>query len=191
MDQPKLSFPSQKAWEDWLEEHQGETGGIWLKIAKKASGIPTVSYDEAVESALCFGWIDGQKRAFDETHWLQKFTPRRKRSVWSKVNVERVGKLTKAGRMKPAGQAEVAAAKADGRWDAAYHPQSTAEMPDDFQLALDRNPKAKQFFSTLKSSNRYTIYYRIQEARRPETRQARIDKFISNLERGQTDNLFN
>lgn len=184
-DLPMVLFESDTAWEDWLRANHTQTGGLWLKIAKKASGLASVSYDEAVETALCYGWIDGQKQALDEKFWLQKFTPRRPRSVWSKVNTDRVERLVAAKRMQSAGLSQIEAAKADGRWEAAYHSSSTATVPPDFQAALDANPAAKSFFATLNSSNRYAIYYRIQSLKRPENRAAKIQKFIEMLERGQ------
>lgn len=182
---PVVLFETAGAWQSWLDSNHRQPTGAWLKIAKKASGLPSVSYDEAVEIALCYGWIDGQKKAFDDKYWIQKFTPRRPRSIWSLVNTERVKKLIASGKMQPAGLAQVEAAKADGRWDAAYAPQSSAEMPADFIAALEQNPKAKQFYATLNSSNRYAIFFRLNDAKRPETRAARLAKFIDQLNNGQ------
>jgi uncharacterized protein YdeI (YjbR/CyaY-like superfamily) len=180
-----LPFESQQAWRKWLQAHYAKSPGIWLKIAKKGSGEPTVSYDEALEEALCYGWIDGQKRPLDESYWLQKFTPRRAKSVWSKRNVGKAEALIAAGHMHAAGQAEVDAAKADGRWKAAYHSQSTITVPDDLQKALLAHPKANEFFITLNGVNRYAILYRVTTVKKPETRAAKIEKFITMLEAGQ------
>lgn len=155
--------------------------GLWLKIAKKDSGVETVSYAEAVESALCHGWIDGQKGAFDEQFWLQKFTPRKPRSKWSKINRNKAEELLKQGRMKSAGLQEIERAKKDGRWAAAYDAQSTATVPDDLQKRLDENPEASAFFATLDSANRYAVLFRIQDAKKPETRAQRIDKYVAML----------
>jgi len=182
---PILSFASQKNWEEWLDEHHSKSKGIWLKIAKKGAETDTVNYAEALDVALCYGWIDGQKGALDADFWLQKFTPRGPRSKWSKVNREKATALIESGRMKPAGLAEVERAKADGRWEAAYDAQSKASVPEDLQRELDANPDAAAFFATLESYNRYAILYRIQDAKRPETRAQRIEKFIGMLKRGE------
>lgn len=155
-----------------------------VKIAKKASGIPSVTYAEALEVALCYGWIDGQRNRFDDQWFLQRFTPRRPRSNWSKVNCAKVERLMEEGRMRPPGLAEVERARADGRWAAAYDAPSTATVPDDLQRALDRNPAAAAFFATLNSQNRYAILYRIQDAKKPETRARRIEKFVAMLDEG-------
>jgi uncharacterized protein YdeI (YjbR/CyaY-like superfamily) len=180
---PIIAFASQQDWEAWLAEHHAEAAGIWLKLAKGGSGIATVTYAEALESALCYGWIDGQKAACDEQYWLQKFTPRRPRSGWSKVNCEKAIALINAGRMQPAGLRQVEMAQADGRWGQAYDSQSRIAVPEDFQRELDQNEEAKAFFHTLNSANRYAILYRLQTAKKPETRRARIHKFIDMLER--------
>jgi uncharacterized protein YdeI (YjbR/CyaY-like superfamily) len=182
---PILPFPSQKKWEDWLAEHHRTSKGVWLKIAKKDSGVDTVNYAEALDVALCYGWIDGQKGALDEAYWLQRFTPRGPKSKWSKVNREKAAALIKAKRMQPAGLAEIERAQADGRWEAAYDAQSKAMVPEDLQRELDANPDAAAFFATLESYNRYAILYRIQEAKKPETRAKRIEKFVGMLERGE------
>jgi uncharacterized protein YdeI (YjbR/CyaY-like superfamily) len=182
---PIITFASQQDWEAWLAEHHTDTKGIWLKMAKKETGIPSVTYAEALEGALCYGWIDGQKASFDEQYWLQKFTPRGPKSMWSKVNCEKVTALLASGRMQPAGIRQVERAKADGRWEAAYESQSRISVPDDFQRELDNNQKAKEFFATLNSANRYAILYRIQTAKKPETRSARIRKFIEMLSNNQ------
>jgi uncharacterized protein YdeI (YjbR/CyaY-like superfamily) len=185
-DLPTLPFPSSAAWELWLEEHHAEAPGVWLKIAKKASGIATVTYEDAVEVALCFGWIDGQMRRFDERFYVQRFTPRRRQSRWSKINCEKAGALIEAGRMRPAGLVQIEAAQADGRWEAAYESASNATVPPDLQAALDANPAAAAFFATLSGANRYAILYRVGDAKRPETRARRIAQFIEMLARGET-----
>lgn len=184
-DQPILAFASAAEFRDWLAQHHPDHPGIWLKIAKKASGIASVSYAEALDEALCLGWIDGQKKAFDENYFLQKFTRRGKRSVWSKINVGHVERLEKEGRMRPAGAAAVDAAKADGRWDAAYQSFSTAEMPEDFLAALAKAPKAEAFFQTLNKTQRFAFFFRITSAKRAETRSKRIADFVAMLKRGE------
>jgi uncharacterized protein YdeI (YjbR/CyaY-like superfamily) len=178
---PTLSFESQESWEAWLEENHSHSKGIWLKIAKKGTGIPSVDYAEALDAALCYGWIDGQKGALDNEYWLQKFTPRRPKSKWSKINCGKALALIAEGRMQPAGLRQVELARADGRWEAAYDSQSRITIPADFQAELDKNEQAREFFNTLNSANRYAILYRIQEAKKPETRSARINKFIEML----------
>ena len=180
-----MSFETQHDWEAWLKEHHTDTKGIWLKLAKKAAGTPSVSYAEALDSALCYGWIDGQKASFDDKYWLQKFTPRGARSIWSKVNCDKATALIADGRMQPAGLRQVELARSDGRWEAAYESQSKITIPDDFQRELDKNPRAKEFFSTLDSANRYAVLFRIQTAKKPETRSARIQKFIEMLSQHQ------
>ncbi|MEA2599320.1 MAG: hypothetical protein QOF89_312 [Acidobacteriota bacterium] len=182
---PILPFASQRQWEKWLDEHHKTSKGLWLKIAKKDTGIDSVTYAEALDVALCYGWIDGQKGALDGTHWLQKFTPRTARSKWSKVNRDKAQALIKENRMKPAGLAAVEQARSDGRWEAAYDAQSKASVPEDLQRELDRNPQAAAFFATLDSANRYAVLYRIQEAKKPETRARRIEKFVGMLNRGE------
>ena len=183
---PIIPFASAPAWEEWLDGHHAASGGLWLKIAKKGSGIETVTYAEALDIALSYGWIDGQKASFDDTYWLQKFTRRGPRSGWSKVNRAKALTLIESGRMKPAGLTAVEKAKADGRWDRAYDSQSTATVPDDLQRELDRNPDAAAFFATLDGTNRYAVLYRIQNARRPETRARRIETFVEMLAQGET-----
>ena len=180
-----LPFASREAWEAWLEEEHAASEGLWLKIAKKGSGIESVSYAEALEAALCYGWIDGQKASFDDSYWLQRFTPRRARSKWSKVNRRKATELIERGEMKPAGLREVERAKADGRWDAAYEPQSAATVPEDLRLELERNEGARKFFETLNSTNRYAILHRIQDAKKPETRARRIAKYVAMLAEGK------
>jgi len=185
-EEPTLTFASASEWRAWLEEHHAAPAGVWLKIAKKGRGIETVTHAEALEEALCFGWIDAVRHAHDEDYFLQRFVPRRPKSKWSQVNRDKVLALTGAGRMHPAGLAEVERAKADGRWDAAYAPQSQATVPDDLQAELDARPKAKAAFATLKSQNRYAILYRLRDAKRPETRARRLQQFVEMLERGET-----
>jgi uncharacterized protein YdeI (YjbR/CyaY-like superfamily) len=185
-DLPRVPFESEQAWETWLEANHTTSPGLWLQIAKKDSGIPTVTYAEALQVALCFGWIDGQKGALDDKYFLQRFTPRRPKSKWSQINREHIARLTAAGRMRPAGQREVDAAKADGRWDAAYAPASTITVPDDFQAALEARSEAAAFWATLNGTNRYAILYRIGDAKKPETRARRIEQFVTMLAEGKT-----
>jgi uncharacterized protein YdeI (YjbR/CyaY-like superfamily) len=181
-DLPITLCLTQPDWDTWLNNHHVDSRGVWLKIAKKGgAGNSSVSYSEALDSALCYGWIDGQKAAFDGEYWLQKFTPRTSKSKWSKINREKATELLASGKMKPAGIQEVERAKADGRWEAAYESQRNITIPADFQQELDNNQKAQQFFSTLNSVNRYAILYRIQTAKKPETRASRIRKFIAML----------
>ncbi len=183
---PTISFADQAAWREWLAAEYATSKGLWLKMAKKATGLASINYAEALDVALCYGWIDGQKKSFDQQHWLQKFTPRGKKSIWSKVNRDHIERLTAAGLMQPAGEAEVERAKADGRWDAAYDSPKNATIPDDFQVALDASPTAASFFATLKQVNRYSFLFRIQTAKKPETRAKRIQEFVAMLERGET-----
>lgn len=184
-DLPVVLFAGSAEFEAWVEEHGEGAGGVWLKIAKKGSPEPSVTYAEALEVALCHGWIDSQKRGLDETHFLQRFTPRRPRGRWSKVNRKKVEALIASGRMRPGGLAEVEAAKADGRWEAAYDGQRTAPVPADLRAALDDKPAAAQFFAGLDGANRYAILYRLEEAKLPETRERRLRKFVAMLERGE------
>ena len=186
MANPTLSFINQEAWEAWLETHGEAAAGVWLRIAKRSAEQSTVSYAEAVESALCYGWIDGQKQAEDEHHWLQRFTPRTAKSIWSKINTAKAEALISAGRMRPPGLRAVDLAKQDGRWEAAYSSASTSTVPDDLQQALDANPKAKQFFATLNGQNRYAILFRIQNVKKAETRAKKIAQFIDMLNKGET-----
>jgi uncharacterized protein YdeI (YjbR/CyaY-like superfamily) len=183
---PMLELEDRAAWERWLEEQYAASDGVWLKIAKKGSGTTTVTYAEALEEALCFGWIDGQKAAHDQSFWLQRFTPRRPRSKWSQINRQKATELIEQGRMKPAGLAEVDAATQDGRWEAAYASHGNATVPDDFKRALDANPAAKEFFATLGSVHRYSFLYRINDAKRPETRARRISDYVATLAEGRT-----
>jgi len=172
-DLPVLLLATQSDWRAWFEENHLQPQGIWLKHAKKSSGKPSVSYQEALEEALCYGWIDSQKQAYDEDYYLQKFTPRGPKSVWSKINVAKAGELIKSGKMQPAGLEAISMAKQDGRWGAAYDSQSSSKIPEDFQAALNNNSKAKQFFETLNKANVYAFCWRIQTAKKPETRKAR------------------
>jgi uncharacterized protein YdeI (YjbR/CyaY-like superfamily) len=184
-DLPVLPFPSAEAWERWLEENHARSDGLWLKIAKKASGVESVTHAEALEAALCFGWIDGQRDRLDETWFLQRFTPRRSRSRWSQVNREKAEELIAQGRMRPAGLREVERAKDDGRWEAAYPSASRIEVPDDLRAALDAVPAAAELFERLDGTNRYAILYRVHDAKRPETRARRIERFVAMLARGE------
>lgn len=182
---PVLLFLSQNDWRIWLEDNHNESPGVWLKHAKKSSNKVSVSYQEALEEALCYGWIDSQKHAYNSDYYLQKFTPRGPKSIWSKINVAKVESLIEMGKMKPVGLAAVTAARQDGRWTAAYSSPSANEVPKDFLAALEKNPQAKQFFETLNKTNVYALCWRIQTAKKPETRKARIEKFIQMLNRGE------
>ena len=183
---PILECASQQAWERWLERNHDISTGVWLKLAKKGAPTPTPTYAEALESALAYGWIDGQKGALDDHYWRQRFTKRKPNSKWSQINRDKATALIASGRMTPAGLEQVGKAKEDGRWDAAYEPQSRATVPDDLQRELDRNPEAKAFFETLKGPNRYAILYRISDAKRPETRARRIATFVAMLNERKT-----
>jgi uncharacterized protein YdeI (YjbR/CyaY-like superfamily) len=182
---PILQFDDQAAWAEWLELNHG-TGGAWLKLAKKGSGVTTVTYGEALQEALCYGWIDGQVSRHDESFYLQRFTPRRPRSKWSANNRDKVELLIAEGRMKPAGLEAIESAKADGRWDAAYPAQSEATVPEDLQRELDQNPEAKAFFDTLSSQNRYAFLFRLHNVKRPETRAKRIATYVQMLTEHRT-----
>jgi uncharacterized protein YdeI (YjbR/CyaY-like superfamily) len=179
-------FASRAEWERWLERHNGDPDGVWLKLAKKGSGLESVGYPDVLEVALCFGWIDGQRRPLDGDFFLQRFTPRRARSRWSRANREWATRLIESGAMREPGLREVERAKGDGRWDAAYDGQHTAEVPDDLRRALDANEAAARFFETLDAQNRYAVLYRVQDAKRPETRARRIAQFVDMLARGET-----
>ena len=186
LDLPLKPFKTPAAWEKWLSANHVKSAGIWMQIAKKDTGIASVTYQEALDIALCYGWIDGQKRPYDERTWLQRFTPRGPRSVWSKINTVKAEALIASGRMRPAGLAAIEAAKATGRWESAYQPWSDPDVPPELQAALDASPNAKRFFETLRGRNRYGIIYRVQTAKRPETKAKRIADFIARLERGET-----
>ncbi|MEV4416764.1 YdeI/OmpD-associated family protein [Catellatospora sp. NPDC049609] len=183
---PTLSFASADEFEQWLAAQPAGSPGVWLKLARKLPGVVALDYPQALDVALCHGWIDGQKTGLDGTHWLQKFTPRRARSRWSKVNREKVAALIEQGRMRPAGLAEIERAKADGRWEAAYDGMRTAEVPADLAEALAAHPDAARFFDTVSRSNRYAILHRVHEAKRPETRARRIARFVAMLAEGRT-----
>lgn len=182
---PILQLASPEEWEAWLEAEHASSDGVWLKFAKKGSGVTTVVYAEALDVALCFGWIDSQVMTLDERFYLQKFTPRRSRSKWSKINVEKIEALTKAGRMRPAGLEQVELAKADGRWNAAYSSPANMTEPPDLKKALKASPKAAEFWARLNKSNRYAVIYQLEDAKKPETRERRLAKFIGMLERGE------
>jgi uncharacterized protein YdeI (YjbR/CyaY-like superfamily) len=184
-EQPVLAFEDQAAFAAWLKDHHADSPGIWLRLAKAASGLPSVTYAEAIDVALCYGWIDGQKRAGDDKTWLQKFTRRRPKSIWSKINRQKAEGLIESGRMAAAGLREVERAKADGRWQAAYEGQRTMSVPDDFQAELDRNSAARDFFATLNGANRYAVLFRIHTAKKAETRAKRIRQLIDMLARGE------
>ena len=183
-DLPIQHFHNDKEWEQWLSDHSGSKG-LWLKIAKKDSGIASVNYAQALDVALCHGWIDGQKRGFDGQFFLQRFTPRRPRSLWSKINIGKVEALIASGRMQPAGLREVQVAKSDGRWDAAYHGASSMEVPEELAAALAKNRKAKAFFDALDKTSRYSFCWRVHTAKKPETRTARVQKFVAMLAKGE------
>ena len=183
-------FKSAKAFEAWLRKHHASSDGLWLKIAKRGAAEPSVTYAEAVEIALCWGWIDGQKKGLDDQHFLQRFTPRRARSIWSKINIDKVAALIEAGRMQAPGHAQIAAAKADGRWARAYDGARTSAVPADLLAALDAEPKAKAFFATINAANRYAVLWRIQTAVKAETRARRIAQLVQMLARGETIHIF-
>jgi len=183
---PIRAFADAAAWGAWLAAEPRNSAGVWLKLAKRSARTASVSKAEAIDAALCHGWIDGQFNPFDDDWWLIRFTPRKPRSKWSAKNRQRAGELAAAGRIAPAGLAEIEAAKADGRWDAAYASQGKAAVPDDLAAALDAAPAARAFFDTLTGANRYAILYRIHDAKKPETRTARIAKFVAMRARGET-----
>lgn len=185
MSEPKLTFATQSEWEAWLEGNGSTSAGVWLRLAKKSAEQATVTYAQALESALCHGWIDGQKKSEDQHHWLQRFTPRTARSIWSQINKEKAEALIAAERMRPAGLVAIEQAKQNGRWQAAYSSASTSTVPEDLQQALDANPKAKTFFATLNGQNRYAILFRIQNVKKAETRARKIAQFIEMLSNGE------
>ena len=180
-----IHFPTPAAWEAWLEENHA-CPGVWIRFARKGSGIPSLTHDEALDVALCFGWIDGQAASDEAPYWRQRFTPRRARSKWSRINCARVEALTAAGRMRPPGLAEAAAAKADGRWEAAYASPRNITVPDDLQRRLDASPRLRKAFEALDSRNRYAILYRLHDAKRPETRARRLEEYVAMLKEGRT-----
>ncbi|GAB3122248.1 YdeI/OmpD-associated family protein [Glaciibacter psychrotolerans] len=181
-----IYFADENDWSGWLAVNGTDSPGVQIAIARKGSALPSVTYAEAVETALCFGWIDGRRTGLDETHYLQLFTPRRTRSIWSQINTERATTLIKSGRMMPAGLAEVERAKADGRWQAAYAPASTIQVPDDLTVALAAAPEATAVFENLDSTNRYAILFRIANVKRAETRARKIAEYVGMLGRGET-----
>jgi uncharacterized protein YdeI (YjbR/CyaY-like superfamily) len=185
-DLPVVAFQSQGAWNDWLASQAADSKGLWLKLAKKSAAVASISKAEAVDVALCHGWIDGQLDSFDEKYWLVRFTPRQPNSKWSKKNRDRALQLVELGRMRPAGAKEIERAQKDGRWDVAYASQSAAEIPNDLRAGLAKNKKAASFFETLDRANRYAILYRIHNAKKPETRVARIKAFVAMLAAGET-----
>jgi uncharacterized protein YdeI (YjbR/CyaY-like superfamily) len=185
-DLPILAFAEARAFDAWLESQGATAPGLWLKLAKKGAPEPTLTRSEAIDAALCHGWIDGQLDAYDDHYWLIRFTPRKPRSKWSELNRRRATELLAEGRMRPAGLAQIETAKTDGRWDVAYAPASRAEPPPDLVAALDANPKAAAFFATLTGANRYAILYRIGAVKTPEARARKIAQFVAMLERGET-----
>jgi uncharacterized protein YdeI (YjbR/CyaY-like superfamily) len=186
MDLPVKPFKDSAAWERWLDVNHAKSPGIWLRFAKKASGIPSVDYPQALDVALCYGWIDGQRRSLDAESFLQRFTPRGPRSLWSKINTDKVAVLIKDGRMRPAGHAAIESAKASGRWESAYQPWSKPDIPPELQAGLDKNKKAKAFFETLKGRDRYAVIFRVQTAKKAETKAKRVADFVARLARGET-----
>ena len=183
---PRKTFASAARWRAWLHKNHASAPGVWLQFAKKGSGVRSVTYAEAVEAALCYGWIDGQAQRLDETHYLQRFTPRKRNSIWSQINRKKALDLIERGEMQPAGLAAIEQAKANGRWDTAYAGPRTAEVPPDLAAALKENAKASAFFAKLKGQNRYAILFRLGTTKSPQTRAARIRKYVEMLERGET-----
>lgn len=183
-------FESAKAFETWLKKNHATSDGLWVKIAKRGANLPSLTYPEAVEIALCWGWIDGQKKGVDEQHFLQRFTPRRTRSIWSKINVDKVAALIAAGRMQAPGYKQIEDAKADGRWARAYDGARASEAPEDLLAALEAEPKAKAFFATINAANRYAVLWRVQTAVKAETRARRIAQLVEMLARGETIHIF-
>lgn len=186
MTEPHLTFSNQSEWEDWLAQNGDTSTGVWLRLARKGGGESTLTYEQALATALCHGWIDGQKQAGSANYWLQRFTRRSARSIWSKLNKERAEALVAAGKMRPAGMREIEKARKDGRWQAAYASASNAVVPDDLQAALDANPAANAFFATLNSRNRYAILFRLQNVKTQATRMRKIEEFVGMLKRGET-----
>jgi len=182
---PVISFESPMEWEQWLEINHTNVNGIWLQFFKKGSSVPSVTYEQALDEALCYGWIDGQKKTYDERSYLIKFTPRRAKSIWSKKNIEHIARLHKQGKMKPRGIKEAELAKADGRWEQAYDSPSNMKMPDDFLQRLSKNKKAKAFFETLNKANTYAIAWRLQTAKKPETREKRMQQLLEMMAQGK------
>ena len=185
-DLPVKLFKTPDAWTKWLDANYAKSSGIWMRIAKKDADLTSINYAEALDVALCYGWIDGQKRPLDASSWLQRFTPRGPRSLWSKINTAKAKVLIDSGRMRPPGLAAVTSAQQTGRWESAYQPSSSAAVPPELQAALDRNPKANAFFQTLRGANRYALIFRVSTAKKPETKAKRVADFIARLERGET-----
>jgi len=185
-DLPVKLYKTPDAWAKWLDANHARSSGIWMRIAKKNADITSINYAEALDVALCYGWIDGQKRPLDASSWLQRFTPRGPRSIWSKINTGKAQALIDSGRMRPPGLAAIEAARQSGRWGSAYEPSSAAAVPPELQAAFDRSPKAKAFFDTLRGANRYGIIFRVSTAKKPETKAKRVADFIARLERGET-----
>lgn len=185
-DYPVKSFKSASAFEEWLDKNHKKADGLWMKIAKANTGIKSIAFPDAIDIALCYGWIDGLRRALDEEYYIQKFTPRRGKSVWSVINKNKVAQLIQEGRMKEAGLAAIDDAKKNGQWDKAYHSPANAQVPEDFQKALDKNKKAKAFFAKLSSQNRFAIIYRLHQVKREETKKKKTEEYISMLEKGKT-----
>ncbi|HTA82086.1 MAG TPA: YdeI/OmpD-associated family protein [Bacteroidia bacterium] len=185
INMPVIEFQSAEEWRTWLSKNSEVSKGVWLKIFKKDSNEKTITYAEALEESLCYGWIDGQKKSFDKQAWLQKFCPRGAKSIWSKVNIAHVERLTKEGKMKPQGLKVVALAKADGRWEKAYDSPSKMTVPDDFIKELSKDKKAYEFYKTLNKANLFSIAFRLQTAKKPETRQKRMDAILDMLSKGQ------
>ncbi|MCP3774891.1 YdeI/OmpD-associated family protein [Paenibacillus sp. MZ04-78.2] len=182
---PILLFADQPSWEAWLEQNHAASTGVRLRLAKKQADVVTLTYQEALESSLCYGWIDSRKEAYDESTWLQRFTPRGAKSIWSKVNKDKAEALIASRRMQAPGLRAIEAAKQNGQWDKAYESQSRATVPDDLQSELDRNPQAKAFFESLDKQNRFAVLFRIHSAKKAETRAKRIQQFVTMLERGE------
>jgi uncharacterized protein YdeI (YjbR/CyaY-like superfamily) len=180
-----LSFKTPKAFEKWLAKNHNKEKGIWLRLFKRESGEKTITHKEALDEALCYGWIDGQIDKYDDVSWLVKFTPRGAKSIWSKKNTENIQRLTAIGKMQPAGLAEVERAKADGRWERAYDAQSTMQIPDDFMKQLSKNKNALSFFESLNKANKYAIAWRLQTAKKPKTREKRLKLILEMLSNGQ------
>jgi uncharacterized protein YdeI (YjbR/CyaY-like superfamily) len=185
-DYPMLFFSDKAAFEKWLDKNHAKSGGIWLKIARAGSGIKSLNYADAVDACLCFGWIDGTRKSLDEEYFVQKYTPRRSGSIWSVINQKKVQQFIAEGNMRPAGLAAIEAAKKNGQWDKAYESQKAISIPPDLQKALDAKPKAKKFFATLSSQNRYSILFRIANVKKEETKARKIKEFVAMLEKGQT-----
>lgn len=184
-DIPIIPFEDDTSWEEWLAANYTLTTGIWIKVAKKNSGIDSIDHPGALDVALCYGWIDGQRRSFDDNYFLQKFTPRRKRSLWSKVNIAKVEGLIAKGQMQQPGMLEIDAAKADGRWAAAYESQKNATIPSDLAELFEQYPKAKVFFASLTKANQYAVLWRLMTAKTPAMRASRLEKMVSMLEAGE------